>query len=171
MTPLRQGDLGLARIRELLAYDHVSGLLTWRWSGHGVTCGEEAGSIDRKTGYRRVRIDGHNYQAHRVIWLLVTGAWPKVQIDHINTNRADNRFENLREASGSENQWNKHRRANSPSGLKWVSWDDYPGNKRWAWAVQARGHTLRGYSKCKVAAHLAAVVAANILHGKFARAE
>lgn len=43
---------------------------------------------------------------HRVVWLLCHGRWP-TQIDHIDGNRRNNRVENLREVSGSENLANR----------------------------------------------------------------
>ena len=43
---------------------------------------------------------------HHIAWALVFGRFPK-QIDHINGNKTDNRIENLREVSQSENNQNK----------------------------------------------------------------
>ena len=58
-------------------------------------------------GYRMVRALTRNYGAHRMAFFLVEGRWPTPQIDHINRVRDDNRWENLREATHSENQRNK----------------------------------------------------------------
>lgn len=71
-----------------------------------VFAGDLAGCKD-KDGYIAVKIKNRKCRAHRVVWLLVTGAWPKGFIDHINGNRSDNRFENLRECTGSQNQGNR----------------------------------------------------------------
>jgi hypothetical protein len=46
---------------------------------------------------------------HRLAWLYVTGAWPKKHLDHINGDRADNRFCNLREADDAANNQNRKR--------------------------------------------------------------
>ena len=61
-------------------------------------------------GYRfiRLRFNGkfYNITYHRFVWMLNNGCWPQCTIDHINGNRLDNRIENLREVSMSENLLN-----------------------------------------------------------------
>lgn len=57
--------------------------------------------------YRNVFFLKRNYASHRIIWLLVYGEWPKLDIDHINGNGFDNRIENLREVSVRENSQNR----------------------------------------------------------------
>jgi HNH endonuclease len=47
------------------------------------------------------------YRAGRLAWLYMTGEWPKNQIDHINRDKADNRFCNLRDVTQTENMRNK----------------------------------------------------------------
>lgn len=62
-------------------------------------------------GYVCIHYKDTIYFAHRVIWFMHYGVWPKKQLDHINGNRSDNRIENLREVSNQTNQLNgkKHR--------------------------------------------------------------
>lgn len=62
--------------------------------------------------YMHLRINGVQYKAHRVAWVLMTGKQPDV-IDHINGLRHDNRFVNLRDGTHSQNLLNrkKHRKA------------------------------------------------------------
>jgi hypothetical protein len=66
------------------------------------------GSINPTNGYWRVQIKGKSYQLGRVIW-----AWhgnelnPKIEIDHINGDKLDNRIENLRATTRQQNEWNK----------------------------------------------------------------
>ncbi len=43
-----------------------------------------------------------------MIWFLVHGVWPTCDIDHINGNRSDNRLHNLRLATRSQNNHNRH---------------------------------------------------------------
>lgn len=54
------------------------------------------------------RVDGnrHDIKLHQLVWVLVYGRFPK-QIDHINGNPKDNRVENLREVTRSENDMNR----------------------------------------------------------------
>ena len=58
--------------------------------------------------YLYLRVDGnrHGIQLHRLVWALVYGRFPS-QIDHVNGNRKDNRIENLREVTPSENDMNR----------------------------------------------------------------
>lgn len=90
------------RLKELFLYDPQTGQLTRRI---GKRAGKSAGTF--KKGYISVYADQHSYLAHRIIWAMQTGAWPKEELDHINRNKADNRLENLRLASHSENCQNR----------------------------------------------------------------
>ena len=73
--------------------------------------------------YLYLRVDGnrHGIQLHRLVWALVYGRFPS-QIDHVNGNRKDNRIENLREVSYSENDMNRvwAWKPNAKSGLPGV---------------------------------------------------
>ena len=77
--------------------------------------------VNRKTGKRRragITTNGYlnivigfkgtyyNINVHRFVWVLCNGSWPQLTIDHINGNRHDNRIENLREVSQTDNNLN-----------------------------------------------------------------
>jgi hypothetical protein len=100
------------------SYNPLTGLFaqkTYLWKK-----GEKGGYL-----YLLFRIgpdDWRRVYAHRVAWASMTGAWPKRQVDHINSDRADNRWENLRAANPSENGGNQGIRKNNTSGAKGVSW-------------------------------------------------
>ena len=98
--------IDIPRARELYRYDPESGdLIRLVTRGKGAK-GQAAGSIDKK-GYKVVRIDGrHHFFAHRVAWALMTGEQPDGEIDHINGDKADNRWANLRVVNRSENMQN-----------------------------------------------------------------
>jgi hypothetical protein len=94
----------------------------------GVLCSRKTGKpihrrID-KGGYIRFKISYQNkavwYSAHRAIWFLHYGAWPKDTIDHINHVRTDNRIENLRDISREENSSRKFKQAR-PRSQGWVT--------------------------------------------------
>ena len=60
-----------------------------------------------KNGYMHVKLNNVGYYVHRVVWEAFNGKIPEgKEIDHINTNRADNRLENLRLVTSSENKRN-----------------------------------------------------------------
>ena len=75
--------------------------------GWQAKAGEQAGSL-KHTGYRQVRINSKMYQEHRVVYVIHHGHIPnRLQIDHINGDRADNRIANLRLLTHTQNCQNK----------------------------------------------------------------
>lgn len=83
-----------ARLMELLHYFPSTGLFAWREQRAGVKAGQRVGTFSG--GYIRVSVDGKRHMAHRLAWLYMTGEWPSQHIDHINRDRSDNRWANLR---------------------------------------------------------------------------
>lgn len=77
----------------------------------------------------RLTVNGKRYQAHRLAWLYMTGAWPTAFIDHKDRNGTNNAWTNLREATNSQNQQNSKKRAGTSSCTTGVSWDRRA--KRW----------------------------------------
>ena len=60
-----------------------------------------------KNGYLSIRIDYKSYYLHRLAFLYMTGSFPEHDVDHINGNRHDNSWSNLREATRSQNLQNR----------------------------------------------------------------
>ena len=77
---------------------------------------KEAFSAYDSSGYRHGLIFSKIFKAHRVIWAMRHGFWPKETIDHINGIRDDNRIINLREASLVENARNQKMPSRNTSG-------------------------------------------------------
>lgn len=96
------------KLRELVDYNQYTGWLTWKIkkARSRVKIGCRAG-YRHNSGYRYVKIDGHNYLEARLIFFWMTGRWPDPEIDHENRIRDDNRWENLREATSTENKVNR----------------------------------------------------------------
>lgn len=95
------------RLREMLAYNPETGVLTWKYQvSRNIKPGQVAGCINQY-GYRKVAINRKTLLVHRVIWAIYYGEFPDGLIDHINCNRLDNRICNLRVANATQNAANK----------------------------------------------------------------
>jgi len=107
-------------IREHLLYEN--GVLYWtnlKRSYRSVSNGKEAGCLT-PYGYIIVKVNQKLIFAHRIVYFLHNGVWPHAEIDHINKIRTDNRIENLRDCSRTQNSWNRNRK-NSKYG-RGISW-------------------------------------------------
>jgi len=103
-------------VQKLMSYDANKGTFFRHYNTRGIQCLPyiAAGSITGK-GYLIFSIKGKRVFAHRLAWFLTYGDWPLDAVDHINGDRLDNRIENLREASNTQNRQNmrKSRKDNS----------------------------------------------------------
>lgn len=154
-------------VRELFDYRN-DGKLIWKcYRSHNARRGDVAGFL-KDNGYLYVSIFDRKYLVHRVIFLWHHGYFPD-QVDHINTVRTDNRIENLRKASRSQNMHNTRARSNNTSGFKGVSWCKRKLKWRMSICVNYR-QIFGGYFDTAEAAHEAYKKAADKYHGEFARA-
>lgn len=125
-----------ARACAYFNYDPETGLFTIKerprsefsrpesFTRHLKIVGNQVGSPN-SNGYVKLHIDGEYHSAHRLAWLIMTGEvvpYPDFEIDHINGDRADNRWVNLRKVTKSENQRNSGQRVNNTSGIHGVNW-------------------------------------------------
>lgn len=101
--------LTAARLRELLHYDPDTGVFTWRFTRRNAKAGTTAGSMFSCGLRMRIQVDGRGYHYGRVVWLYMTGEWPKQVIDHIDGDPKNNRFANLRDVSNTHNIQNQRR--------------------------------------------------------------
>lgn len=90
-------------LREL-RYERSTGEFFWKRSPGAARIGDLAGHLMR--GYRCITLFGKRVPAHRLVWFVEHGVWPKSPIDHINGSRSDNRITNLRLTSPSMNRQN-----------------------------------------------------------------
>lgn len=110
------------RLKQLLNYDPDTGLFT------SVLKCKPVGSLSEK-GYVRLNLDKRLYMAHRIAWLYTTGEFPEIEIDHVDGDRSNNKWSNLRLATRKQNMENTSLFCNSTSGHRGVTW--YKRNQKW----------------------------------------
>jgi hypothetical protein len=159
-------DLTQELLKQFLSYDPETG--DWRWlvSMSNKVEGDAAGTISAH-GYRIIGLFGVKYRAARLAFLYMTGEWPKIEADHINRCKLDDRWENLRDVSKSVNMINRGVQSNNASGSRGVHWD----NSRQKWNVQVKkdsvNHFIGRYNTYEEAVAARDSAAAE-LHGEFA---
>ena len=124
-----------------------------------------AGSI-HNDGYIIIYIFYEKYRAHRLAWLYMTGEMPKDHIDHIDGNKGNNSFSNLRLASNKQNLKNRNINENNKSGYRGVSWSNH-ANK---WVANAMLYGKRknlGYYETAEKAYKAFTDFAKLNYGEF----
>lgn len=113
--------------RDALSYDPETGIFTWlNPTGTRVKKGQVAG-FDSGTGYRQVEVDGVRYYLHRLAFFYMTGKMPDGEVDHINRDKKDNRWANLRTVTRSRNELNKGVRIDSRTNVTGVSFNKRKG--------------------------------------------
>lgn len=156
--------LTIDRLKEVLSYDPETGVFTRLTTGGGVRAGANAGGLDFH-GHRTISVDGRRYRGARLAWFYMTGEWPTDDVDHINRDRADDRWENLRAATRRQNLANMG--AKGRSGIKGACWVEAKG--RWKSQIRINGKNKHlGYFDSAEEAAEAYAVAATAAHGEFA---
>ncbi len=147
-------------IKSLLLYNN--GLLFWKDNNHFI-------EPINQNGYLVFKHNNRYYSYHRVIWTLFNGNIPdKMIVDHINNNRSDNRIENLRLATKTENSQNtlktQKKKSSKYKGVYYSSAKD-----RWIAKTMFDGKPYHiGTYRTEEDAHRAYKEATQILFGDFA---
>ena len=107
-------------------FEYKDGNLWWKEIKHGRASDRPAGHINGK-GYRILSIWNKEtkkykiYSVHRLIFIIHYGYFPKT-IDHIDGVQDNNKIENLRDVTSSQNQMNRKISKNNTTGVKGVKW-------------------------------------------------
>jgi hypothetical protein len=158
----------IEEIKQLLDYDSETGIFIWkRWRTPSVLEGDIAGTANSK-GHIQITINRYRYLATHIAWLFMTGDWPKLQIDHKDTDKSNNKWSNLREATHGQNRANS--KSSAISGYKGV-YKRVRGIK-WYAAIRVNKELIQlGSFSSKIEAANAYREAAIKYHGEFARSD
>lgn len=126
-------SLTAARLKELIEYDPLTGDFWWRVTvGPMAMAGSRAGT--RKKGSRsQIRVDGIIYKSHRLAWLYMTGEWPTHQVDHMDGDPSNNKWDNLRSVTNTINNRNKSLNYKNKTGVAGVCLD--PSKRKPTWCA------------------------------------
>ena len=148
------------RSRPLLHFATTASHQTWNKRYAGTMAGRAQSS-----GHIQVHVEGRRVMAHRVIWTMMTGVDPHpMEIDHTDLNHSNNRWANMRLATGQQNMWNKAVLTKSKSGFKGV----HPWGRKFTARIMLNGkNTYLGLFDTPQEAHQAYCDAAKARHGAF----
>ena len=148
------------QLHQLFHYDHDTGILYWRKPHLKL-----AGSAGRR-GYWRIMVNYRTYSRHRLVWAYFNGDPDQQIVDHINRDRLDDRIENLRLATESENRRSSRMYRTNTSGFKGVTCE--ARTKKWKAYIYANNKRKHlGMFNSKLEAAAAYQRAALELHGAF----
>ncbi len=152
-----------AQLKEILEYNPITGVFTWLKPRGRLQAGSVAGWTEQGR-YTRINTRYGIYYAHRLAFFYITGRWPKADVDHVNGNKADNRWKNLRGATRTQNFFNRGITKRNLLGLKGVF---KKRNKFIAAATKNKKTFYLGSFDTPEKAHKAYVAFARKNHGRF----
>ena len=101
-------------LKKMFFYDPETGFFSRITPAGRPTNRPHIGTPD-KDGYLRTSIKGKRYSLHRLAFFYMTGTEAKNKIDHINGQKDDNKWSNLREATSLQNAQNRLRQIKNKS--------------------------------------------------------
>lgn len=142
-------DITQELLKEFLDYDPITGFLTWKKKlSRKTVVGKRAGTLVVGKDARNIKIFGHVYMEHRLIWLYVFGTYlsKSEHIDHINHNESDNSLANLRLVSQRDNNKNLSRRSDNTTGVTGVWFNKRHLNKPYTAEIISRAGSKKSKS-------------------------
>ncbi len=153
-------------LKQLFVYEPETGKFVRRTNAGVKKVGDVAEARHPK-GYIRIIHKGRFYLAHRLAFLYMNGYMPE-QVDHINGIRDDNRWENLRGVSPSQNSYNSKKPSDNTSGVKGVYWNKR--DKAWVCRINVKGKLAWSFfTKDKEEAERVTRAAREKLHAEYHR--
>jgi len=125
-------------VKDLFEYN--DGVLYWKNPTSGrMKKGLRAGRYGKR-GYIETGINYKRYKNHRIIFLMFHGYLPEI-VDHIDNNKLNNKIENLRAATCSQNLQNAKLSKSNTTGIKGVVWEK--DRKYWKAQIMVNGKQIR----------------------------
>ena len=157
-----------AKLKELVWYNPDTGTLHWQYTRGTAVKDQRVGyrhtNVRNKTTYLRAEILGKKYFVHVLIWLYHTGQFPNGGLDHKDRNGMHNQFENLREATSSQNKFNSGLQICNTTGAAGVT----RHKSKWRAQITKEGKKIHiGLFSSKLEAILARAEMADKLFGEF----
>ncbi len=152
-------------------YDYNKSLGTLYWGIDSVYTPKNKGDIAGYThysGYRYIMVNKWRVIAeHRIIWVLEWGLENQPDmLDHIDSNRSNNKIENLREANNSTNAFNSRVPINNKLGEKGVFFARDRGKYRVSITINGKKTNLGQFDTFEEAKNVSRK-ARKELHGEF----
>lgn len=122
-------------LKSILRYDKETGIFT------RISSGENAGyAVINPEGkeYICIGIKGKQYRAHRLAVLYVTGKWPEYNVSHIDKDRTNNAWCNLRQGTHAEIMKSASLKPRASSGILGV----YKSRKKWMARICVNGREI-----------------------------
>lgn len=138
--PWYQKEITQEYVKSILHYNPETGIFTWIKARPKINVGDIAGFLNGQ-GYWCVKINARRYPAHRLAIFYMTGQWPPNHTDHIDMKRANNKWENIRPATRTENFGNQTKYSNNKSGIKGVCWDK--DAQKWLAQIQINNKKIK----------------------------
>lgn len=168
-TRILRKKLTQAYLWSILNYNPLTGSFVWK-SRSDISANVNARFIGKPAGWQRkdsylfIGIQGTVFLASHLAYRMMTGKFPKNEIDHEDTDPSNNRWKNFRPATRSQNMSNTRAR----NGFKGVSLTT--NKQRWRARIgYQKKHFYIGTYDTEQAAHAAYCEVATRLHKKFAR--
>lgn len=161
-------ELNYKELTDSFVYDYTQGRIYWKINKCKARIGSEAGLSLNNAGYRLIKFNYKRISFARIAWTMFHGMAPSGDIDHIDGDPLNNKIENLRDVTKSQNMMNRANQKNNKSGQKGVGWASR--EKRWRVRVKKEGREYCfGYFKCYDEAVDAYKLAEAELHGQYRR--
>lgn len=146
-------------------YNPNDGLIYYaKWPGMQVA------TYVNSNGYCRLTVaTNKKYYVHQLAYLFMLGTLPPkgFHIDHIDGDKLNNKWDNLRLATPSQNSFNSKIHIDNTSGVKGVSWQS--SCNKWKASIKVNGNVFNlGTFATKDQAIAAVKKLRDLLHGEFA---